>query len=45
MAGPIEQFAIKPTVELGEVGIQPVPLIPSAHIMMLTMHCIRRIDW
>ncbi len=26
MAGPIEQFAIKPIVELGEIGIQPGPL-------------------
>jgi len=45
MAGSIKQFAIKPIVELGETGIQPGPLIPSAHIMMLTMHCIRRVDW
>ncbi len=37
MAGPIEQFAIKPIVELGEIGGQPVAFTNSA-----LSWCLRR---
>ena len=37
MAGPIEQFAIKPIVELGEIGGQPVAFTNSALFMVLTV--------
>jgi len=36
MAGPIEQFAIKPIVKLGEIGGQPVAFTNSALFMVLT---------
>lgn len=36
MARPIEQFAIKSIVELGEIGRQPVAFTNSAFFMMLT---------
>lgn len=37
MAGPIEQFAIKPIVELGTLGGQQIVLKNSALYMMLTV--------